>query len=131
MEIAAEHDWIWDKPLYVTYDGGCCDTKRRIDLWTLVGNTMVAIEIDEHQHKFYKPDYEANRYNDLVMDFTGRFYFLRINPDSFLQAGERLNPSMDQRTPVVAAELDQIFQNIADDTCDDLVRIEHVFYDDV
>ena len=39
--------------MYVDLDGGCCATKRRIDLRKLINNTMLCIEIDEEQHKHY------------------------------------------------------------------------------
>ena len=40
-----------DKPFYVDLEGGCCASKRRIDLRKLIGNTMLCIEVDENQHK--------------------------------------------------------------------------------
>jgi hypothetical protein len=88
----AEYTWTWDKPLYVDFHGGCCATKRRIDLWTVVDGTLVAIEIDERQHKDRAPGYEDARYNDLFMDFSGRYVFLRINPDGYRRKGKKLNP---------------------------------------
>ena len=47
------NDFIYDKPFYVDLEGGCCATKRRIDLRKLINNTMLCIEIDENQHKYY------------------------------------------------------------------------------
>ena len=130
-EAAAGYDWTWDKPMYVTYDGGCCNSKRRIDLWTLVGNVVLAIEIDENQHKYYAPDYELNRYQDLVMDFCGRFMFLRINPDGYVQRGVRRNPPFGDRLPLVEQKLEALMSTIesfAED--DDMVQIHHMFYDE-
>ena len=46
-------DFIYNKPFYVDLEGGCCNTKRRIDLRTLINNTMLCIEVDESQHKNY------------------------------------------------------------------------------
>jgi hypothetical protein len=65
-------DWRHDKPFFVSFAGGCCDTKRRVDLWTIVGNVLLAIEIDEFEHKYRAADYKETRYNDLAMDFTAR-----------------------------------------------------------
>lgn len=129
-EVAAGCEWTWDKPLYVTYDGGCCNSKRRIDLWTLVGNVVMAIEIDENQHKYYKTDYELNRYQDLVMDFCGRFVFLRINPDSYLQKGVRRNPAFEIRLPLVEKRIEELLTTLGDfNDSDDMVQIHHMFYD--
>ena len=58
-----------DKPFYVDLEGGCCATKRRIDLRKLITNTMLCIEVDENQHKNYIKQNENNRYDDLFMDF--------------------------------------------------------------
>eukprot|EP00879_Flechtneria_rotunda_P011742 GHRR01012263.1.p1 GENE.GHRR01012263.1~~GHRR01012263.1.p1 ORF type:complete len:185 (+),score=10.74 GHRR01012263.1:879-1433(+) len=41
------HECHWDKPFYMDLFEGCCATKRCIDLWAVVGNTIIAIEIDE------------------------------------------------------------------------------------
>lgn len=130
-EAAAGHAWTWDKPLYVTYGGGCCDSKRRIDLWTLVGNTVVAIEIDEYQHKSYPSGHEAVRYNDLVADFTGRYVFLRINPDPFRDAsGVRVDPPLDERVRVAEEKLAEVLDGLDDDKENDgLVAIHHLFFD--
>ena len=38
--------FVHDKPFYVDLQGGCCATKRRIDLRKLINDTMLCIEID-------------------------------------------------------------------------------------
>lgn len=142
--VAAGHVWVWDRPLYVSYEGGCCDTKRRIDLWTLCGNLVVAVEIDERQHKSYAKDQEAQRYNDLLMDFTGRYVFLRINPDPFRSGGAMTDPAFEDRLALVEAKLAQILADAGDSAeagagaaaqaaagdSPDLVTIHHMFYDE-
>ena len=61
--------FIYNKPFYVDLEGGCCDTKRRIDLRMLINNTILCIEVDEHQHKKYSkydeynPDKFIDEYN--------------------------------------------------------------------
>ena len=73
-----------EKPFYVDLEGGCCSTKRRIDLRKLVNNTMLCIEIDENQHKYYIKQDDQDRYNDLFMDFSGKYILIRYNPDKFI-----------------------------------------------
>ena len=134
--VIAGYDWTWDKPLYVTYDGGCCDSKRRIDLWAIVGNVVFALEIDESQHKRYvreDPDHEENRYNELVMDFTGRFVFLRINPDPYKVAGIKRDPSFEERLASVEEKIADLLTDIesgGEDDSQDMVQVHHIFYDD-
>ena len=58
-------------------EGGCCETKRRIDLRMLINNTILSIEVDEHQHKKYIKYDENIRYENLFMDFSGKYIFIR------------------------------------------------------
>jgi hypothetical protein len=46
-------NFIYNKPFYVDLEGGCCETKRRIDLRKLINNTTLCLEVDENQHKYY------------------------------------------------------------------------------
>ena len=49
----------------------------------LIDNTMLCIEIDEKQHKRYIK-YGGNiGYDTLFMDFSGKYIFIRYNPDRF------------------------------------------------
>jgi hypothetical protein len=98
--VLAGSEWRWDKPFYVSFAGGCCNTKRRIDLWTIVGNVLVAVEIDEFQHKDRAVDYEETRYNDLAMDFTGRQAgFFTISDYCILTSAQKHNCFTPQSTP--------------------------------
>ena len=65
-------------------EGVCCETKRRIDLRMLINNTMLCVEIDENQHKKYIRYDENIRYDILFMDFSGKYIFMRCNPDKFI-----------------------------------------------
>ena len=125
---------MWDKPIYVDFDGGCCATKRRIDLRLLVehptkGLFWLCIEIDEnqHQHKYYADEYEESRYNDLFLDFSGRYLFLRVNPDGFSDHGCRQDPPFENRFTTVR---DAILQAVDEGPItNDLVEVRHFFYD--
>lgn len=124
--------WVWDKPIYVDFDGGCCATKRRIDLRILVehptgGLFWLCIEIDENQHKSYVAGYDAARYNDLFMDFTGKYVFLRVNPDPFRRGEEKVDTPFEERFQHV---YDMITSHINDGPqTSDLVEVYHFFYD--
>ena len=80
--VTAKHGkikWISDKPFYVDFQGGCCDTKRRCDLRTLVDGTLLVIEVDEYQHNRAAYANDDARYDDLFMDFSGKYIFIRFN----------------------------------------------------
>ena len=67
--------FLHDKPLYVDLNGGCCPSKRRVDLRKLINNTLLCVEIDERQHKGYCKLDEERRYNNLFMDFSGKYLY--------------------------------------------------------
>jgi hypothetical protein len=124
--------WVHDKPLYVDFHGGCCATKRRIDLRLLVehetkGVFWLCIEIDEHQHKSYAAGYDEARYNDLFLDFSGRYMFLRVNPDPFRKQGQRLDPPFEARLHEVVATIRELIKH--GPMGHDLIEITHLFYD--
>ena len=72
--------FIHDKPLYT---GNCdCTHRRRIDHRKLIGNTILAIETDEFGHRGYDKKDEEIRYDDVYMIHSGKWIFIRFNPDS-------------------------------------------------
>jgi hypothetical protein len=72
--------FIHDRPLYT---GDCdCTHRRRIDHRKLIGNTILAIETDEGGHNGYDEQDEEIRYHDLYMIHSGKWIFIRFNPDS-------------------------------------------------
>ena len=128
-EAVGGYAWIWDKPIYVQYAGGCCESRCRIDLRTMVGNKVLAIEIDEEQHRRYKAvDYETTRYNNLMMDFTAPYIFLRINPDRFKINGVKQDPSFEERFEKVEDKIQEILEDM--DSVEELMTIVHMFYDE-
>ena len=124
--------WTWDKPIYVDFSGGRCSTKRRTDLRLLVehpvkGLFWLCTEIDENQHKYYAADYECERYNDLFLDFSGRYVFLRVNPDPFRFKGQKVDPSFKERFAVVKSATASTLESGPLE--DNLVEVHRLFYD--
>ena len=71
--------FIHDKPLYT---GNCdCTHRRRIDHRKMIGNTILAVETDEFGHRAYDEKDEIIRYDDLYMIHSGKWIFIRFNPD--------------------------------------------------
>ena len=73
--------FIHDKQLETTHCD--CTVRRRPDHRKLINNTLLVIETDENQHKSYKEMDEETRYNDLYMAFSGRWVYIRFNPDKY------------------------------------------------
>ena len=72
--------FIHDIPLHT---GGCdCTHRRRIDHRKLIGGTILAIETDEFGHRGYDPTDEEIRYDDVYMIHSGKWIFIRFNPDT-------------------------------------------------
>ena len=71
--------FVHDRPLYT---GNCdCTHRRRIDHRKLIGNTILAVETDEFGHRGYDQHDEEIRYYDLYMIHSGKWIFIRFNPD--------------------------------------------------
>jgi hypothetical protein len=72
--------FVHDRPLYTS---NCdCTHRRRIDHRKLFGNTILAIETDEFGHRGYDKHDEEIRYDDLYMIHSGKWIFIRFNPDT-------------------------------------------------
>ena len=72
--------FVHDRPLYT---GNCdCTHRRRIDHRKLIGNTILAIETDEFAHRGYDQKDEEIRYHDVYMIHSGKWIFIRFNPDT-------------------------------------------------
>jgi len=57
--------------------------RKQIDHRLHIGNTILAIETDEHGHVSYKQENE--RYQDFMRNFSYKFVFIRFNPHSNME----------------------------------------------
>jgi hypothetical protein len=117
-----------DKSLWT---GNCeCINRRRIDHRLLIGNTLLCIETDENQHKSYNTTDEELRYDDLYMLHSGKFIFIRFNPDKYKNAkGKTVNPMLYTRLPVLKKEIEKQLQRITQDNNNELLEIVKLYYD--
>jgi hypothetical protein len=93
---------------------------------------MLCIEIDEDQHKYYIKDQERTRYDDLFMDFSGKYIFIRYNPDKFIDKyGISKNPFFDTRMEVLEKMINKQINRIQNGENTDLIEIYHLFYDEI
>lgn len=106
-----------DKPLY-------------IDLRKLIGNTLLCIEIDEDQHKSYNKVDEVRRYNNLFMDFSGKYVFIRYNPDPYKVNGIRRNPKFNTRITELVNKIKELEKHIQNGKNKELIEIHHMYYDE-
>ncbi len=123
-------EWYNDKPLYVNFDDKCCPSKRRIDLRQLFGNTMLCIEIDENQHKYYTKHDDFVRYNEIAFEFTCKYIFIRYNPDDYRVNGVVTHVATRARLARLSEEISKQIAIIASGKNEDYLEIIHLFYDE-
>jgi len=111
--------FVHDKPLYT---GGCnCTHRRRIDHRLLVGGTLLCVETDEHGHRGYDPEDEEVRYDDLYMIYSGKWVFIRFNPD-----GKGVD--LEDKLPVLLDTIAEHMERIENDENTELLEIIKLFY---
>ena len=117
-----------DKPLFT---GHCeCNIRRRIDHRKLIDGTLLAIETDENQHKSYDQMDEETRYNDLFMSHSGKWVYIRFNPDKYIdEFGITKNPSLHKRFDILKSEINKQITRIENNENSDLVENIYLFYD--
>ena len=120
--------FLHDKPLYTDLEGGCCASKRRIDLRKLIGDTMLCIEVDENEHKYYFKLNEEARYDDLYMDFSGKYILVRYNPDSYHVGNIKCNPQFSTRMIELKNTIDHHIKRIENGKNTELLEIHHLYY---
>ena len=111
--------FIHDKPLYT---GQCdCTHRRRIDHRKLIGATLLCVETDEFAHTRYDPKDEEIRYDDLYMIHSGKWIFIRFNPDG---KGVDMVDKLDQ----LIGEIEDQIERIEREDNTGLVEIIKMFY---
>jgi hypothetical protein len=114
--------FVHDHPLYT---GNCdCTHRRRIDHRKLIGNTMLAIETDERAHRSYDKEDEEIRYDDLYMVYSGKWIYIRFNPDTTSDD----KTDLDDRIAVLLNTMEQHIERIEKEENTSLVEIIYLYY---
>ena len=111
--------------------GHCdCSIRRRIDHRKLIGNTLLVIETDENQHKSYPQMDEQTRYDDLFMAFSGKWIYIRFNPDKYIsKKGISKNPMISTRLAQLKQEIERQIERIQKEENKDLIERVYLYYD--
>ena len=92
---------------------------------------MLAIETDENQHKSYNTMDEEIRYNDLVMAFTGKWIYIRFNPDKYItKTGKIKNPTIATRLGKLKLEIENQISRAENGENDEFVERIYMYYDE-
>ena len=120
--------FLHDKPMYTAHCD--CSIRRRIDHRKLIGNTIFAIETDENQHKSYDKMDEETRYDDLFCAFSGKWVYIRFNPDKYVnKKGERKNPMISTRLFKLKEEIEKQIKRIEKEENTELIERIYMYYD--
>ena len=91
---------------------------------------MLCIETDERQHKGYNTKDEEIRYDDLYMLHSGKFIFIRFNPDKYINKnGTKVDPCMKKRMGDLHNEINIQIDRIYAEQNEELLEIHYLFYD--
>ena len=82
---------------------------------------MLAVETDEFAHRYYDADDEELRHDDLFLVFSGKWVWIRFNPD-----GGCLD--LEDKLEVLRVKISETIALIEADLNEDLVLIEKLFY---
>lgn len=115
-----------DKPLYTSHCD--CTIRRRIDHRILIDNTLLCIETDENQHNSYDKMDEEIRYNDLYNAYSGKWIYIRFNPDIYYVDGKKKNDSIATRLGKLKQEIDKQIERIKKEENKELLEIVYMYY---
>lgn len=109
-----------------------CSCRRRIDFRALYGNTLLCIEVDEEQHKYRNKEDETLRYDDLMMLHGGKFMFIRLNPDSYIDIhGKKKNPFLDTRLDALKEEINYQIYRISQEQNKEFLEVKYLYFDEI
>lgn len=119
--------FIHDKPLHT---GQCdCISRRRLDHYKMINDTLLVVETDEHQHKHYDKHDEQIRYDDLYMIHSGKWIYIRFNPDEYTCNGIKCKTPLNKRLIQLKQEMEKQIHRIQNGKNNALVDIIYLFYD--
>jgi len=114
--------FVHDRPLYT---GNCdCTHRRRIDHRKIIGNTILAVETDEHAHQGYDEKDDQIRYDDLYMIHSGKWVYIRFNPDKTRTQKTDIEDRINTLLEVIETQI----QRILSEENHELVEIFKLFY---
>jgi hypothetical protein len=113
---------------------GDCDTpyQRYLDFYTVIGQTLLAIEVDEKQHRRYQPEDEALRIYEILhnIGLDKKMVFVRFNPDSYKAMGKARRTPFAERLVVLGKTVGDIVARLEDGKEYDDVHTEVKLYFD-
>ena len=121
-------DFIHDTVIWT--DQTDCTCRRRIDFRCLIGNTLLCIEVDENQHKYYDEEDTIERYDEIMLAQGAKMIFIRFNPHIYIDSdGNRKNPLPETRLKILGETISAQVERIVIEENEELLEIVTLFYD--
>jgi len=117
--------FIHDTPIYTNHCD--CTHRRRIDHRKLIGNTILAVETDEFAHKRYNEIDEKIRYDDLYMVHSGKWIYIRFNPDKIKE--NKTDVDIEDRITILLKTIESQIRRVENEENKELIEIIRLFYD--
>ena len=84
----------------------------------------------ENQHKNYDEMDEQIRYDDLYMAFSGKWIYIRFNPDKYKNSkGKLRNTKIDDRLLTLKREIEKQILRIKNDMNAEILERVYLYYD--
>jgi len=103
-----------------------CNTRRRPDLLVSSIKLHIIDECDENQHKYYNPECEWGRMDEIIDEFkTGKIVFVRWNPDNYKPPQGIPKRTRKERLKMLL----ELNREILDHPPPDPISVYYMFYD--
>ena len=91
----------------------------------MIGNTLLAIETDEFGHRGYDMKDEEIRYDDLYMIHSGKWIFIRFNPDNNI---DKNDTDIEDKLEILIQTMNKHIKRIEDEENTELIEIHRLYY---
>lgn len=113
--------------------GDCAVPYRRfLDFHIMIGNTLVVIEVDENQHKYYNKEDEKLRIHEVLnnIGLDKKMVFIRFNPSPYKCEGT--NVDMDTRLDALGKQAQETIEYLESGAeYEDIHHEIKMFYDEI
>ena len=107
-------------------------TTKRVQFNNIVQNQLPGYVKSDYPlvAEFLKSYYQGQEYEDLYMVFSGKWIFIRFNPDKYTnKKGVRKNPTIARRLFKLKEEIEKQIKRIQNEENKELVEISYLYYD--
>jgi len=113
--------------------GDCTAPYRRfLDFYVMFGNTLLAVEVDERQHRGYDKADEDMRVQEILhnIGIEKKMVFIRFNPDGYKVDGKQKRTGFENRLRALHSRVTEVIEYLeTGEEYDDVHTEIKLFYD--